>query len=518
VTLHTFLLILGLVLLLSLAGNGFFLRVRAKLARVPNVAWKRLFGAVLVVYFIGLPLALANLAAPQHGAAAVAEIVASLLVTFLIVKWALRASLGKTILVLVNWAVLQVVVFVPLLLLSRWTLLDSFEIPAGPMAPAFRGWHLECPCSLLAAVAVALLCAAPGLTWQEAARPLPSGASCVVPALKPSSSGVAPMLKTHCSAVLPSVLGVLLCLSGGCGLPRHERPPLAPAPLGSPSPQAAAPAAGGKLRILAFGAHPDDCEIQVGGVAALWAKQGHHVKFVSLTNGDIGHWREAGGPLARRRLEEVQGAAKKLGITTEVLDVHDGELLPTIENRRAVTRLIREWKADVVLGPRPNDYHPDHRYAGVLVQDAAYMVTVPFFCPDEPHLEKNPVFVYYADRFQRPNPFRADVVVPIDEVVDEKLDALGGMESQFFEGGANGHAGLIPKDEAGRAARHEEVRRRFRDRFSRVAESYRDRLSEAVGAERARTVKYAEAFELCEYGSQPSPEELRGLFPLGERR
>src|SRR5206468_1072633 len=114
--------------------------------------------------------------------------------------------------------------------------------------------------------------------------------------------------------------------------------------------------------------------------------QGHHVKFVSVTNGDIGHWREAGGPLARRRRAEVLKAADVLRITTEVLDIHDGELEPTLENRRTLTRLVRQWNADLVLSHRPNDYHPDHRYTGVLVQDTAYMVAVPFFCPDVPPL------------------------------------------------------------------------------------------------------------------------------------
>ncbi len=192
-------------------------------------------------------------------------------------------------------------------------------------------------------------------------------------------------------------------------------------------PLSAPPPDDGKLRIIAFGAHPDDCEIKAGGVGMKWAKQGHHVKFVSVTNGDIGHWRSAGGPLSQRRLKEVQKAAEMFGVTTQVLDIHDGELMPTLENRRIITRLIREWNADIVLAPRPNDYHPDHRYTGVLVQDAAYMVTVPFFCPDVPYLRKNPVFIYYSDRFQRPNPLRPDVVVDIDEVAETKLDALGIM-------------------------------------------------------------------------------------------
>lgn len=164
-------------------------------------------------------------------------------------------------------------------------------------------------------------------------------------------------------------------------------------------PRRAAPPEDGKLRIICFGAHPDDCELPAGGVAAMWAARGHHVKFVSVTNGDIGHWREAGGPLARRRTAEVERAARILGITTQVLDIHDGELLPTLENRRTLTRLIRQWKADIVMSHRPNDYHPDHRYTGILVQDSAYMVTVPFFCPDTPILRTNPVFLFYPDRF-----------------------------------------------------------------------------------------------------------------------
>ena len=209
----------------------------------------------------------------------------------------------------------------------------------------------------------------------------------------------------------------------------------------------------GKLRIIAFGAHPDDCELSVGGTGTLWAVKGHHVKFVSVTNGDIGHWREAGGPLAMRRKAEVEQAAKIFGTTVEVLDNHDGELMPTLENRRAIIRLIRQWKADIVLSPRPNDYHPDHRYTGILVQDAAYMVTVPYICPEVTPLQNNPVFMYYTDRFQRPNPSQPDIAVSIDSVMEKKLDALAVMESQFLEGGANGNEGLIPKTPEERSKR-----------------------------------------------------------------
>ncbi len=280
----------------------------------------------------------------------------------------------------------------------------------------------------------------------------------------------------------------------------------------------AAPPDDGKLRIICFGAHPDDCEIKAAGVATMWAAKGHHVKFVSVTNGDIGHWREAGGPLALRRTAEVERADKLLGISSEVLDIHDGELLPTLENRRTITRLIREWKADIVMSHRPNDYHPDHRYTGVLLQDSAYMVTVPFFCPDVPILRKNPVYLFYPDSFQKPNPFQPDIAVAIDSVIDKKLDALDLLVSQFYEGGANGSADLIPSEPMKQEERRRQVRAGFDGRDRGIAKRYRAKLADWYGKEQADKVQHAEVFEICEYGRQPNKDELQRLFPFfGEK-
>lgn len=272
----------------------------------------------------------------------------------------------------------------------------------------------------------------------------------------------------------------------------------------------------GKLRIICFGAHPDDCELQAGGVAALWSAKGHHVKLVSVTNGDIGHWRDAGGPLARRRTAEVEHAAQILGNTSEVLDIHDGELLPTLDNRRTITRLIREWKADIVMSHRPNDYHPDHRYTGVLVQDSAYMVAVPFFCPETPPLQKNPVFLFYPDSFKKPNPFQPDIVVSIDKVMDKKLDALDALVSQFYEGGALGSAALLPSDPMKQQERRRAVRTGFANRNQSIAKRYRTQLADWYGKDQGEKVQYAEAFEICEYGRRPAKEEVKRLFPFFE--
>jgi N-acetylglucosamine malate deacetylase 1 len=302
---------------------------------------------------------------------------------------------------------------------------------------------------------------------------------------------------------------------GVAGLFQQETGPAAPMAM-RPIPGAAAVEGDGKLRIIAFGAHPDDCELKVAGAAAKWAALGHHVKFVSVTNGDIGHWAQAGGPLARRRQAEVEQCAKILGITSQVLDIHDGELLPTLENRRTITRLIREWKADLVLSHRPNDYHPDHRNVGVLVQDAAYMVTVPYFCPDTPFMKNNPVFLYYEDRFTKPNRFSADIIVAVDDVIDNKLKVVEALASQFYEGGCNGGPQLVP-DPGNKAAvelRKKGVRDQFDQRFLGTAQRFALPLLEWYGQEDAKKIRYAEAFEICEYGRMPGKMEIRKLFPF----
>lgn len=266
-----------------------------------------------------------------------------------------------------------------------------------------------------------------------------------------------------------------------------------------------------RLRIIVFGAHPDDCEHRVGGTAALWARMGHMVKFVSLTNGDAGHHSEGGGPLAARRRAESAEAARRLGIAESiVLDTHDGELLPVLERRHRVIREIRKWNAGLVLAHRTTDYHPDHRYTGVLVQDAAFLVAVPNVCPDTPALRRNPVFMYYEDGFRRPVPFRPDVAVDITDAFELKMDALDAHVSQFYEWlpWLDGRLADVP--------RHVAERRRWlaANWGAEPAEAVRESLARWYGAERAARVRHAEAFELCEHGAQAGEAALRRLFPM----
>lgn len=266
------------------------------------------------------------------------------------------------------------------------------------------------------------------------------------------------------------------------------------------------------LNIIAFGAHPDDAELKASGVAAMWAEQGHKVKFVAMTNGDVGHFKEAGGPLAIRRLAEVQECAESLGIEVEVLDIHDGELMPTLENRRKVVKLIREWEADLVLFHRPYDYHPDHRYTGVLLQDAAVLVAAPFFMPLTAPTEQNPIFMYYSDNFEKPYATEPTIVVGIDEVAENKWNCIRSMPSQFKDADSWGGRYLpdVPQDAQ---ERQEYILGFHQKRVASVADKYRQRLIELYGPDKGKNFKYAEAFELCQYGRQVSVEELKEIFP-----
>jgi LmbE family N-acetylglucosaminyl deacetylase len=274
---------------------------------------------------------------------------------------------------------------------------------------------------------------------------------------------------------------------------------------------AAATAADPPLRIIVIGAHPDDCDLDAGGTAILWAQKGHAVKFLSLTNGDAGHQSEGGGALAKRRRLEAQEAGRRFGIAEyEVLDNHDGELEVTLALRHEIIRRIRRWNADLVIAPRPNDYHPDHRNTGLVVQDTAYMVVVPNVAPDTPPLRKNPVYMYSQDHFKRPNPFRPDVAVDIDSVIDRKIQAIDAHVSQFYEWlpWVDGRLDTVPKEPAARLAWLQQWRS-----FRPLNDDVKAALRKWYGP-KGDAVKNAEAFEVCEYGRRPSDADLRRLFPF----
>ena len=272
-----------------------------------------------------------------------------------------------------------------------------------------------------------------------------------------------------------------------------------------------------KLNIIAIGAHPDDCDFKFGGTAALFAKMGHNVKFLSLTNGDAGHQSEGGGALGNRRRQEAINAGKALGIAEyQTLDNHDGELLPSLQVRHQVIRAIRKWNADIVLGHRPNDYHPDHRNAGKVVVDASYMVIVPNVCPDTPPLSKNPLFLYMEDNFTKPYPHEPDIVVSIDNIIELKIDGLHAHTSQIYEWlpWTNGGDEILAKIPTTNNERRKWLTKRVKNRSNNIDSIKRISLVKWYGKDLAQKVKYIESFEIAEYGMQPSDKDIRSLFPM----
>jgi LmbE family N-acetylglucosaminyl deacetylase len=270
-----------------------------------------------------------------------------------------------------------------------------------------------------------------------------------------------------------------------------------------------------RLRVLVIGAHPDDADVLCGGVAILYSSGGHDVKFVSLTNGATGHFEIGGIELARRRHGEAQASARIAGIGEyQVFDNHTGELEPSIPNRKQVIRCIREYRPDLIITHRPNDYHPDHRATSTLVMDASYIVTVPNMLPLTDFLRKPPRICYMFDRFRKPNPFEPDVIVPIDEVADRKLQMLDCHKSQMYEWMPfnQGIEDRIPEDDAKRRAWL--LDRLLVPYFKAMRDDLDAPLVAMYGEQRAAAIRYVEAFEFCEYGAGVTGADVHRLFPF----
>lgn len=269
-------------------------------------------------------------------------------------------------------------------------------------------------------------------------------------------------------------------------------------------------------RIQIIGAHPDDCEYACGGSAALWRKAGCEVEFVSLTDGCSGHHEQSGQPLVNRRKKEASKAAGLIGARCRVLDIPDGHLEASLENRLKVIEVIREFQPDLLITNRPNDYHADHRYTSQLVQDASFLLRVPNILPEVPALEEMPVIAYFWDAFQKPYPFATDCTVTVDSVFDLKIQQLAAHESQFFEWlpWLDGKLEEVP------AAKDTEARLQWLEGYFKwlhtpsIAEREQKALAQRYGEEELEKICQVEAFELCEYGEQPVAGEFQGLFPF----
>lgn len=267
------------------------------------------------------------------------------------------------------------------------------------------------------------------------------------------------------------------------------------------------------MKVLFVGAHPDDAEFAAGGVARRYSMAGHRVKFLVLTNGDAGHHEDRGPTLVERRRREQWAASSLAGVEYQILNHHDGRLEPTLAIREEVIAIVRAMAPDLILTHRPNDYHPDHRAASLLVQDASYLLTVPSIVPREPHMRHMPAIAYLHDHFTKPLPFEPDVVVSIDETIDDKIAMLDCHGSQFYEWLPH-NRGIEAEVPVGQDERREWLGKAVKARAAATAEEFRIVLEVLYGAERGAAVQYAEAFEASEYGTPVTSESRPVLFPF----
>lgn len=264
------------------------------------------------------------------------------------------------------------------------------------------------------------------------------------------------------------------------------------------------------LRAMMVGAHPDDCDICTYSITNRLVRSGCTVRFVSMTNGNAGHQTLRGNELAALRAGEAQASAALLGVTYEILPFDDGHLTPSLEARETLMRTIRRFQPDVIFTNRPCDYHPDHRAAAQLVQDCAYILGVPAICPDTPALRYTPVILYWHDSFTDPKPFRPDFARPADKDRETLFQIKCRHASQFLDWlpWVDDRVDLTGKTEAERRAY---LRRKFEKNTGDVDDAVRECLRRQYGAGLADAVRFAESWQVSEYGA-PVGEALRNLL------
>lgn len=281
-----------------------------------------------------------------------------------------------------------------------------------------------------------------------------------------------------------------------------------------------------QIRAMMIGAHPDDCDFRIGGLALKYARAGHKVKFLAMVNGCGGHHELSPYEIAKRRREETLKIAEFAGIEYDVWeDSKDCELYADIKTRERLIKEIRKFNPDIIFCSRPNDYHADHRNASLLVQDASYLLIVPNYCPEVPAMKKTPVIMYFYDHFKNP-PFKADIAIKIDDVIDDKIKMISFHESQVFEWlpYTKGTIEDVPQTyeerlewlHEPRIPKNGKLDKKILEknligieseyREAKPAYFHRDKLVKRYGKE-GKKIKFAEVFAVCEYGS-PYDDEL----------
>ena len=176
--------------------------------------------------------------------------------------------------------------------------------------------------------------------------------------------------------------------------------------------------------IIFFGAHPDDVELSAGGTAAKCVKDGLRIGIVDLTRGEMG---TRGTPQTRKK--EAQGAARALGATfRQQLDFQDGNLQTGREQELQIIEILRVRRPRLVIGPWPDDRHPDHTRTGRIVTEASFYAGLKSLKTGAPEHRPQAV-LYYMQNYMVPPSF----VVDVTSHWKAKMRSVAAYKSQFFD-------------------------------------------------------------------------------------
>lgn len=260
-----------------------------------------------------------------------------------------------------------------------------------------------------------------------------------------------------------------------------------------------------KKKLLFVAAHPDDAEFCAGGLINAWCQAGHSAKILCLTNGNAGHHQIGLDELAIRRAEEAKLSAEIVGAALEIWTQADGELTASIELRKKLIGSIRAFAPDLIITHRVADYHPDHRAAGQLVQDCAYLLQVPAIVPEHSAMQQMPAILLAYDRFQDPRPHRLDWVVDTTDHIDTVLSMLACHQTQVFE--------WLPKimgNTVNVADKTTWLRKFYLAKPRAVAKAAALVQTNKTGQQSTvpKNLAFAEAFEVSEYGGRFDPTDF----------
>jgi len=183
-----------------------------------------------------------------------------------------------------------------------------------------------------------------------------------------------------------------------------------------------------KVDVLAIGAHPDDVELTIGGTVAGFVRRGKRVAVIDLTKGEMG---TRGTP--EKRAKESEAAAEILGLTERInLDMGDGYLTNTLENRCRLISEMRRLRPSIVLSHHWNDLHPDHCAAAEMVKDTMYPVGMSKYQAEGKSYRPNEV-LFYMGHF----PFDPNLIVDVSHDMETKMKACECYKSQLYKSGSN---------------------------------------------------------------------------------